>query len=286
MMSSSWEVVACLLVLRTEFNLVAPKRDKGADGTIGDSNHSSTSDHTPDEDSKFLSDLDSDKKNEVHGLDIDSTGPWPDGKGGQAGGWFDKKIHAIVAEEKRRWNSATDKCRLKYVIWRAKIAGISTNWEWTDYHGSSDMHYDHAHFSARYLTETENDKRPWGVYEEEGFMADISQANFNKLMDGWAGTANGKKLIGEAFLSAVVGSKEVPNRNVKAGLGDIFGQLRPALVLPANDKENLTSGLPANAPIRSLLALPANVSSLASQVSALATKVDAIKAKTDKFTSS
>jgi hypothetical protein len=37
---SAWVVVPNLLKLRDEFNLVSPKRDKGADGTIGDSNHS------------------------------------------------------------------------------------------------------------------------------------------------------------------------------------------------------------------------------------------------------
>jgi hypothetical protein len=61
---SAWVVVPNLLKLRDEFNLVSPKRDKGSDGTIGDSNHNSSSDHTPDEDSRVLKDHDADNKNE------------------------------------------------------------------------------------------------------------------------------------------------------------------------------------------------------------------------------
>src|SRR5690242_19070408 len=122
---SAWETVACLLVLRDEFNRVAPKRDKGSDGTIADSAHTSASDHTPDEDSDILRSRDSDHKNEVHALDIDSSGPWPDGKGGEAGGWFDRTIHEIVAREKRDYESPTIIGRAQNIIWRGKIASRS-----------------------------------------------------------------------------------------------------------------------------------------------------------------
>lgn len=164
---SNWVVVPCLLCLRAEFNLVSPKRDKGADGTIGDSNHESTSDHSADEDSTALKDKDADKVNEVHALDIDSTGPWPDKKPGNVkGSWFDKKIHAIIAEEKRRWLDPNDMCRLNYVIWNGFIYDKDEDFRAVAYHGA-DPHTNHAHFSARYKTRAENDKRPWGVSEEE-----------------------------------------------------------------------------------------------------------------------
>lgn len=159
-----WSTVACLLVLRDEFNTVAPKRDKGADGTIGDLRHAAggTSDHLPDEDFAALRGKDQDSKNEVHALDIDSTGPWPDGKGGQANGWFDRKVHEIIERERRRWLDPNDVCRLEYVIWRGMIYSRSHNFVGREYTGS-DPHFNHAHFSARYLTQAESDTRPWGV---------------------------------------------------------------------------------------------------------------------------
>ena len=155
---SAWTVVPCLLALRDEFNRVSPGRDKGADGSIGDSSHTSSSDHTPDEDSDVLRDHDADSKNEVHALDIDSSGPWPES--------FDAIIKRLVAREKREYESANTVGRLKYVIWNRRIASRSNGWVWTGYDGS-DPHTNHAHFSARYTAAQESDTRPWGVYQED-----------------------------------------------------------------------------------------------------------------------
>ena len=172
---SAWSVIACLLTLRTEFNVISPTRDKGADGTIGNSLHTSSSDHTPDEDSAVLRDHDADSKNEVHALDIDSSGPWP-GTGTQK-----ERFHAIVmriiAGEKAKWKSKTDKCRLNYVIWDRKIYDKDNDFEPRDYDGD-DPHTNHAHFSGRYETSCENDTRPFGVIQEEDEM---NEADFAKI---------------------------------------------------------------------------------------------------------
>lgn len=157
---SAWVVIPAALKLRDQYNQVAPLRDKGSDGTIGDSNHTSSSDHTPDEDSDVLRGKDADTKNEVHAVDIDSTGPWPDGKGGEAGGWFDRSVKFVVADEKRRWLDANDVCRLEYAIWRGKIYSRQYDFAERTYTGS-DGHYGHAHFSFRYLTQSENDTRDY-----------------------------------------------------------------------------------------------------------------------------
>ncbi len=151
---SAWVVVPCLLALRDEFNQLNPKRDKGADGTIGDSNHNSSSDHSGDEDSDVLRDHDADSKNEVHALDIDSTGPWPRS--------FNSIILDLVERERAEYNHPTTKARLKYVIWNRRIASRSNAWAWAPYSGS-DPHTNHAHFSALYTTSTEADTRSWGV---------------------------------------------------------------------------------------------------------------------------
>src|SRR5689334_25100794 len=67
-----WTVVPCLLRLRAEFDELSPHRERSEEGTIGDENHDSTSDHTPDEQSHHLRHKDADDRNEVHALDIDA----------------------------------------------------------------------------------------------------------------------------------------------------------------------------------------------------------------------
>lgn len=160
------ELVASLAGLRSEFNAVAPERDKGSDGWISDSNHSPSSDHTPDEDSNVLRDHDADSKNEVHAVDIDSTGPWP------AGVSFKSLVMKVIEGEKAKWLDPDDMCRLNYVIFDRKIYDKDDDFEPRDYAGS-DPHTGHAHFSARYETAAENDTRPWGVREMGEDMAEV-----------------------------------------------------------------------------------------------------------------
>lgn len=211
---SAWVVVPCLLQGRSEFNKVNPNRDKGADGTVGDSNHDSKSDHTPDEDSDVLREKDSDHKNEVHALDVDSTGPWPDGKRAtDSGSWFDRKVKALVEKQKALWFSATDKCWLQNVIWNGEIASLSWDWEWRDYTGS-DPHTNHAHFSARYITSCEEDTRSWGVFEED----EVTEAELIAAMQKWATSADGKKALFEAVLYYLV--------DAPAGSNDADGKWR------------------------------------------------------------
>lgn len=159
----AWFLIACLVSLRDEFNTLAPGRDKGADGAIGDSAHTSRSDHSPDEQSIYLRDHDADAKNEVHAVDVDSSGPWP-GTGTQKQR-FHRIVMRIIAGERAKWLSTTDKCRLEYVIWDGKIYSRSRDFEPREYTSTSDPHTGHAHFSGRYLTATEADIRPWNVLD-------------------------------------------------------------------------------------------------------------------------
>jgi hypothetical protein len=179
---SAWVVVDCLKTLRDEFNQLSPNRDKGADGTIGDSSHTSSSDHTPDEDSDKLRNKDADSKNEVHGLDVDSSGPWPaEGHPERSQKQrFHAKVMRIIAGEKAKWMSDNDKCRLNFVIWDRKIYDKDNDFEPRDY-TLSDPHTNHAHFSSRYETSCEGDTRPWGVFEED----EMDQTTFNQYMDAW-----------------------------------------------------------------------------------------------------
>lgn len=242
---SGWITVPCLLALRNEFNKINPSRDKGADGTIGDTAHTSASDHTPDEDGEVLRDHDADTKNEVHALDIDSTGPWP-------GESFGALVAEVVAGERAKWLSATDRCRLKYVIFNRKIYSQSTDFAARDYAGS-DPHTNHAHFSARYETACENDERPFLATRE----TTLSAAEVNEIKAAIA--ASEKRIIERIgtvaadILGAKYGSKAYEGRTVRQFLQDVHavrddfvGDATGANVSPvrAGSYGDITRGVP------------------------------------------
>jgi len=170
---ASWILVPCLVSLRNEFNTLAPRRDRGSDGSIGDSAHaSSSSDHNPDETGATPYE-DSDNVNEVHAIDVD--------KDLNRSGWSMQKAVEIIVTRHR---SGRDN-RLQNVIYDRRIWSRSWNWTAREYTGSN-PHDKHAHFSARYTTAQESDTRAWGLLEaEDDDMATITQTDFNARMDAW-----------------------------------------------------------------------------------------------------
>lgn len=133
-------LVPCLVTLRAEFNQLAPARDKGADGWIGDAAHQArTSDHNADPQGRVLA------------VDIDSTGPWPRP--------FDSLVESLRGDD-----------RLEYVIWNRRIASRDQGWTWRAYTGSSDPHTGHAHFSARHDHTGNDSTAPWGLTEEDDML--------------------------------------------------------------------------------------------------------------------
>lgn len=243
---STWEQIACLIALRSEFNAVAPNRDKGADGSIGDSSHTSSSDHTPDEDSDVLRNRDADSKNEVHALDIDSSGPWP-GTGTQKER-FHRLIMRIIDGERAKWRSATDKCRLNYVIWDRKIYDKDNDFQPVAY-GGPDPHTNHAHFSGRYETSCENDTRPWGVQEDEMTPEDLTKiaalitASEARIKADLAARV-------DDFLSVKIGDAANKDRTAGDVLRDL-AKLRGYLVGDTADMVN--AAIPLSAPIARIL---------------------------------
>lgn len=143
-------LVPCLVTLRAEFNALDPNRDKGSDGWIGDAKHQQEhSDHNPDSQGRVMA------------LDIDSTGPWP------------VPFGALV--ESLRGDS-----RLEYVIWNRRIASRDQSWKWRDYHGTSDPHTGHAHFSARHDHTGNTSTADWGI-ETMAIADDV--AHIRKTLD-------------------------------------------------------------------------------------------------------
>jgi hypothetical protein len=170
---ASWILVPCLVSLRTEFNRLAPSRDKASDGSIGDAAHAQeSSDHNPDETGSTPYE-DADNINEVHAIDVDDDLR-------KAGWTMDKCLEIIII----RHRSGRDN-RLQNVIYNRRIWSRSWGWTARAYTGAN-AHTEHAHFSARYTTAQESDTRPWGLLEaEDDDMATITQTDFNARMDSW-----------------------------------------------------------------------------------------------------
>lgn len=183
-------LVPALVALRDEFNQLNPDRDKTTDGWIGDTSHSARpSDHNPDETGNTPHE-DDDSKDEVHAIDVDKTGPWPDGL------TFDVIIETIRDRCRRNVEN-----RLMYIIWNGRIAEWDNGWQWRTYTGEN-PHKEHAHFSCEYASKYSEDTSPWGVADLGGLPMD--QNSFNKLMNGWAATAEGKTALERAAISDVV----------------------------------------------------------------------------------
>jgi hypothetical protein len=168
---SNWVVVPDLLSLRAEFDQLAPGRDKGADGTIGDTAHQErSSDHNPDDTAgSKVPHSDSDSIPEVHALDVDSTGPWP-------AGMTMAKAFSVL--------------RLLMIGMgtRAPLAYLIFDREWCEYpdwklkpYNGTDPHTGHLHASSRYGSGTsasnpETFRGPWGLLEAFMALSDSDRA--------------------------------------------------------------------------------------------------------------
>jgi hypothetical protein len=165
--AADWILVPCLTQLRTEFNRIAPNRDKTSDGSIGDPAHQNTnSDHNADEESDALRDHDADDKNEVHAIDVD----------------IDLRVPGLSMEEVvqftlRRCRSGAEK-RLKYIIYNRRIWSASSGWIQKPYNGSN-AHDKHAHFSASYETAREASTASWHLED----LVAVTDEEIEKIAD-------------------------------------------------------------------------------------------------------
>jgi len=145
---ADWVLVPCLVALRSEFNRIAPARDKASDGSIGDAAHRRrSSDHNPDE-TGTVPIRDADRLNEVHGLDVDVNLRRP-------GLTMERVVQHILA----RCRSGAEK-RLRYIIFNRRIWEASNDWRERAYSGDN-PHTEHAHFSASYDTAREASTASW-----------------------------------------------------------------------------------------------------------------------------
>jgi hypothetical protein len=256
---AEWILVQCLVALRGEFNRLSPNRDKTSDGSIGDTAHAaSSSDHNPDETGATPYE-DSDSINEVHAIDVDSSGPWP------AGITFQDILDRIVAEHRAGRDD-----RLQNIIYNRRIISRSWNWsEWRAYTGAN-AHTQHGHFSARYTTAQEADTSAWGV---ASLMEDdlvTSQAEFNTFLTTALKNQTIKDLFASALLDHAYGNDIRTARTVRRWIKDNH-QLRDLL---AGDEEAATAiNLETDAPVKQMAGLPAQVAALATVLGQVLAKV-------------
>lgn len=132
-----WYLAPALGVLRSEVDTRWPDRDKTSDGTIGDPRHqASRSDHNPN------------SRGSVNAWDMDKDGvdPW-----------------AVIAAFQQHPSA-------HYWIYQRQIADRDNGWRRRPYHGSN-PHDKHVHFSIGQTATAENDRRPWGLHEEDALAA-------------------------------------------------------------------------------------------------------------------
>jgi len=158
-------LIPCLKTLFSEFDTIAPGRDKGTDGWIGDTSHSaSSSDHNPDETGN-TPERDSDNVDEVHAIDVD--------KDLRENYTMEDCVQYLLSECRKSGTSGKDRGRLKYIIYNRRI-WEGPNWSQQSYSGSN-PHDKHAHFSAEYSSAQEADTNTWGLISKFGDVVDSAQ---------------------------------------------------------------------------------------------------------------
>ncbi len=151
-------LVPALVSLRNEFNTLAPNRDKGAEGWIGDAAHmGSPSGHNPDE-SGTPENYDSDNIDEVRAIDVD--------KDFRKTGWTAQRAVDIIVDRHKRGMDN----RLDYIIYNHWIYERQNSWNRRRIDDSP--HEDHIHFSSlpgsgSGTGNPENRTGPWGLLAAE-----------------------------------------------------------------------------------------------------------------------
>jgi hypothetical protein len=141
-------LVPCGVRLRSDFNAIAPGRDKASDGWIGDTAHQQeTSDHNDDETGRVPI-RDADKVHEVHAIDVDDDLRESDLT-------MEKVVQFLLG----RCRSGAE-TRLRYIIYNRRIWEASNGWRQRAYTGPS-PHTEHAHFSFSYDTAREASTASW-----------------------------------------------------------------------------------------------------------------------------
>ena len=129
--------------LREQMNRTFPKRDTRSDGWLGDAAHAARkSDHNPDKDGI------------VHAIDLDADfGP-------PSKDYALRLANDLVAYAKSGRKGSD---RVKYVIFRGRIASAQRDWAWRKYTGSN-PHTGHIHLSVTKASDADGSSWPLPVF--------------------------------------------------------------------------------------------------------------------------
>ena len=140
------KLVEAGVTLRAQVDKRFPKRDKGADGWIGDKAHQARqSDHNPD------------ARGWVHALDIDANL----GKPGDA-----QRLANQIVDYAASGKPGAD--RIKYVVFNDQVASgtyPATRWKWR---GRGYGHRDHIHVSFTNAAEWDGRRFPLPIFDTPG----------------------------------------------------------------------------------------------------------------------
>lgn len=189
----AWVLTKNLTKLRNEFNALGPNRDRSTDGSVGDLAHQTGySGHNPDR-TGMAEYSDGDSLDEVRAIDVDKDGPWLHGQS------MEKVVQYLVTRGRKG-----DYLPLAYIIYNRRIWVKSNGWATQEYYGDN-PHDKHAHFSGDYSQKADNYADfNYGIANlgkpvEEDLP--VKQADFDKLMTGWAKSTAGKEAIALAVLT-------------------------------------------------------------------------------------
>lgn len=213
---ADWIVVPSLVRLRSDFNAVAPDRDKTSDGSVADKAHyaAGNSDHIPDEEAAALRGKDADKVNEVHAIDVDVDLHEP-------GLTMEMVVQHLVA----RCRAGLED-RLRYIIYNRRIWEADNGWKLRAYTGAN-PHDKHAHFSASYGTAAEADKHTWHL--EDLVALSLSDNDIKRIWEYNVGAATGgaSQSAQGALVTANLRAGAIANTQIPAlasKLGDLLGK--------------------------------------------------------------
>jgi len=169
-----WRVAKALDELLGEINAEAPRRNKSADGGIGDAEHASrASDHNP----------------------------WaPLGRGGvvtardfthDPKGGLD--CHNL-AEHLRHRGIDGDR-RIKYIIWNRHISSTKSDWQWRAYSGSN-AHTHHLHLSVSPIQTLFDNTAPWRWHDTkpEAVTHQITREKIGKWSPWYTGKVGARTI--------------------------------------------------------------------------------------------